>query len=306
MPAPVMTVCGPVAADELGVTLIHEHLFADTLREYRSDGLLSDLDLAVRELVGFKAAGGGTVVDVTPATLGRAPELLKRASELAEVHIVMGCGHYRDPYIADTTLDRESVATAARALVAEIRDGVGSTGIRPGIIGEVGSDRAWVSALEERALRAAGVAQVSTGLAITLHAARWQVGRDLVGILDDVGVAADRIVVGHLDTVPDTDYHRELAEHGCWLEFDGFASDVPHETDRQLHGIRRLFDAGHADRVLVSHDLFRLSHFSAYGGVGLTHLLTSVREQALSSGFTVDELDQLLWSNPGRVLAGAA
>ncbi|MEZ3158952.1 hypothetical protein AB1K54_00255 [Microbacterium sp. BWT-B31] len=304
MRAPVMTVCGPVEADDLGITLVHEHLFADTLREYRSDGLLNDLDLAVRELLLFREAGGGTVVDATAPNLGRDPALLRRASELAEVHVVMGCGSYRDPYTAQTGLDRLTVAQAAASIVLEVTDGVTDAGIRPGIIGEVGADQAWVSALEERALRACALAQCRTGLTITLHAARWPVGRAIVDLLEDAGVPAHRIIVGHLDTVPDPDYHLELAQRGCWVEFDGFASPADYDTARQLAWIRALADAGFADRVLVSHDLFRQSHFRAYGGVGLAHLLTAGREAMAAAGFARGLIEQLLSANPQRALSG--
>jgi predicted metal-dependent phosphotriesterase family hydrolase len=299
--AEVMTVLGPVRADRLGVVLPHEHLFCNTLREYRSDGLLDDLELAVRELRRFKAAGGGTVVELTCPTFGRRPDLLREASDATGVHIVMGCGHYRDPYLADTDLDRRTVAQIGADLVAEFTEGV--DGVRPGIIGEVGADAGWVSALEERALRAAAWAQARTGATISLHAARWPVGRDILNILAECGVPMERVVVGHLDTVNDPQFHLEVVRRGCWAEFDGFTTDVPYDTERIAGYVARLVEAGHHARVLLSHDLFRLSHFHSYGGVGLTHLLDEVPQVLRAHGVADDIVSAMLTTNPQRALS---
>src|SRR6267143_249850 len=125
----VMTVTGPVGRDELGFVLPHEHVFIDLVREYRGSGLLNDEHLACQELGALKAAGGGTLVDLTPDEIGR-----------------------------------------------DITEGVRGTGVRAGIIGEIGADRRYISAAEERSFRAAARAHLKTGLTISTHAARWPVG----------------------------------------------------------------------------------------------------------------------------------
>lgn len=298
----VMTVLGPVPADRLGVVLPHEHLFCNTLAEYRSDGLIDDVGLIVAELSRFKAAGGGTVVELTCPNIGRRPDLLRQVSEASGVHIVMGCGYYRDPYLAGTDLDRLTVAQIGERLTGEIGHGV--DGVRPGIIGEVGADARWVSALEERALRAAAWAQRRTGLTVTLHAARWPVGRDLLDILAEGEVPMDRVIVGHLDTVNDPQFHLEVARRGCWVEFDGFTTAVAYDTERIAGFVARLVDEGHGSRVLLSHDLFRLSHFHAYGGVGFTYLLDQVPRVLKAHGVGDDVVTAMLTTNPQRALAG--
>src|SRR4051812_7204365 len=107
--ATVMTVTGPLDASQLGVTLPHEHVFIDLLREYRGDGLLNDGALAIQEVAAFRAAGGRSIVDVTSVGLGRAPEALLRVSEATGVRIVMGSGHYREPYLDRPRVDRMTV-----------------------------------------------------------------------------------------------------------------------------------------------------------------------------------------------------
>ncbi len=110
----VMTVLGPVASGTLGVTLPHEHLFIDLLREYRANGLLHDEALAIEEVRRFREAGGATIVDCTSEGLGRQPEALRRVSEATGVGIVMGSGHYRRPYLDEARVDRSVRGRARR------------------------------------------------------------------------------------------------------------------------------------------------------------------------------------------------
>ncbi|HEY6740207.1 MAG TPA: hypothetical protein VI076_15295, partial [Actinopolymorphaceae bacterium] len=173
---------GPVAAKDLGVVLPHEHVFIDLLREYRGTGLLADETLAIEEVGRFRDAGGGTIVDCTSEGLGRRPEALRRVSEATGVAIIMGAGHYRRPYLDEARLDALSVDALADEIVRDLEVGIADTGIRAGIIGEIGCDRV-LSAIEERVFRAAARAHRRTGLTITTHAARWPVGEPQLELL---------------------------------------------------------------------------------------------------------------------------
>lgn len=204
--ATVMTVRGPVGAMDLGVVLPHEHVFIDLLAEYRGTGLLADETLAIEEVGRFREAGGATIVDCTSEGLGRRPEALRRVAEATGVSIVMGSGHYRRPYLDEARLDALSVDALADGIVRDIEVGVDDTGIRAGIIGEVGCDRV-LSAVEERALRAAARAHRRTGVAITTHAARWPVGDAQLDLLVEEGADPGRVIIGHCDMVPDPGYH---------------------------------------------------------------------------------------------------
>ena len=110
----VMTVLGPVPADELGITLPHEHLQCDLARVTgRREEQLSDIDLAVAEVKRFRTAGGATVVDVTNRHLGRDPVALQTISRATGLHIVMGCGWYREPFYDREVFEKTSQARAA-------------------------------------------------------------------------------------------------------------------------------------------------------------------------------------------------
>src|SRR5690348_30206 len=262
-----MTVLGPVPARQLGVTLPHEHVFIDLVREYRGDGLLNDHALAVEELAAFAAAGGRTVVDCTSLGLGRDPEALARVARETGLNVVMGCGWYRDPYLPDE-LDQQPVEALAELVVRDIEEGVAGTGIRAGIIGEVGADRWYVSAREERSFRAAARAHHRTGLTITTHAARWPVGLPQLDLLAEERVDPRRVVVGHCDMVPDPDYHLALARRGAWVQFDTVHGESEYDVRCRVAWIRNLGDHGHLDQVLLSQDVCLRSDLRALGGPG--------------------------------------
>ena len=298
-----MTVSGAVAASELGTVLPHEHLFSNTLREYRSTGLLDDETVALNALLAFREGGGGTVVDVTPAELGRRPEALRRLSEESGVHIVIGCGHYRDPYLDRAYFDGHRTVDIAERIIREVHEGVDGTGVRPGVIGEIGAELPVVSAIEERSLRAAGIAQRETGLAVSLHAARSAVGRDMIRILDEERVPRERVILGHLDTVRDPDYLSEMAGSGVMLEFDGFCSTNEYETARDIGTLLSLVEQGHESRLLVSHDAFLTSHFAEFGGEGLTRIGRRIVPRLLEAGMSDEQIRGITELNPQRVLA---
>jgi predicted metal-dependent phosphotriesterase family hydrolase len=299
----VTTVQGPVAAVDLGVTLPHEHLFIDLLREYRATGLLHDEVLAIREVGAFRAAGGTTIVDCTSEGLGRDPLALRRVSEATGVHIVMGSGHYRRPYLDEAAIDRLSVDQLAAAIIRDVTEGVGDTGIRAGIIGEIGCDR-YIGALEERVFRAAARAHRQTGVTITTHAARWPVGEAQLDLLAEEGVDPGRVIIGHCDMVPDPAYHERLARRGAWVEFDTVQGVNEWDTQRRLGWIRALVESGLGHRLLLSHDVCLTTDLAAYGGPGYSYLLTGFREQLLGAGFDAAALTMLFTDNPRRAVAG--
>lgn len=298
----VMTVRGPIDADDLGVVLPHEHVLADLLVEYRSSGVLNDPALAVEELTRYADAGGGTIVDLTTVEIGRNPKALRRISEQSGVHIVMGTGHYRDPYLDRDRFDRHSVAEIADLMIEEFLEGE----VRPGIIGEIGCDRDYLSAAEERSFRAAARTHLATGLTISTHAARHPVGLAQLDVLESEGVDPRRVVIGHCDTVPDADYHRSVAERGSFVAFDGFGSDGAYYEQRSRGFLQRLAEAGHLDKILLSHDVFLPAHLHAHGGTGYDHILTTLRPVLIEDGFTKAEVDQMLIVNPRRALTGVS
>ena len=204
-------------------------------------GAASRPAVIVEELFRFREAGGGTLVDLTLPGVGREPAWLVRLSEATGLNIVMGAGWYRDAYYpVETLIDRRSVDSLADEIVREATDGVGESGVRPGIIGEIGTDKPWISAREERVHRAAARAARRTGLAITTHAVQSTVGLDQLDVFEAEGADLSRVVVGHADLHPSFDYHLAIVERGATVEFDFLGMSF---TPLERHGEGRIVES---------------------------------------------------------------
>jgi predicted metal-dependent phosphotriesterase family hydrolase len=300
----VMTVTGPVPSAELGLTLAHEHVFLNLMREHRATGLLHDLELMRRELDAFVRAGGRTLVDCTNMGLGRDPTALREVAKATGLNIVMGCGLYRDPYIDRDWVDERSVAEIAELIVRDLTEGTDGTGIRAGIIGEIGADRHYVSAVEERSFRAAARAHLATGATITTHAARWPVGLAQLEILVSEGVDPARVIVGHTDTVPSFAYHQELIRIGAWVQYDSIRGDSEYNTESRIRFVVQMVREGHVGRLLLSHDVCNRTHLKNFGGTGYDYIPTTFVNLLREYGISNDEIEQMTVVNPRRALTG--
>jgi predicted metal-dependent phosphotriesterase family hydrolase len=298
----VQTVTGPQDPATLGVTLTHEHVF---LTLWANDGhgyigQLTDEDVLAAELSAFRAVGGSAIVDQTPGGAGRNPEGLVRISERTGVAIVTGCGWYTEPYYPPgDDLARRAVDDIADELVAEILSGLDGTGVRPGMIGEIGASQGWVSPLEERVHRAAARAQRRTGLPLATHTLYHSAGRQQMRIFDEEGVDPARVCIGHCDTFPSLDYCLEVARWGGYVSIDnvGFQQGDHEERVRRL--VLGLLEQGMEERVLLSQDVGQVPELRSAGGRGYTYLAETFLP---SLGLDEPMLRTLTIDNPRRWL----
>lgn len=317
----VTTALGDRAAAALGPVLPHEHLFINLMRERRGDGLVSDEALVAEEVAAWARPGGSTIFDLTTAELtpgsvpggtadetgwSRAPSnvaAVQRVSKVTGVDVVLGTGHYRDPFIDRARMDRHGVDAIADEIVRDLDDGFPGTDARAGIIGEIGADAWFVSAAEERSLRAAARAGLRTGAAVYTHAARWPVGLAQLELLREEGVDPARIAIGHCDTVPQDGYALEVARSGAYVGIDTVNNRTPRLVDWTVRLVLELVRAGHLDRILLSHDVCTTSHLQAFGGNGFGFVGGDLSAILLDAGLEAEELDRITVTNPARLAA---
>jgi phosphotriesterase-related protein len=301
--ATITTVSGPIPPEQLGRTLMHEHVICDF---YRVTGdlnqLLNDEGLAVEELRLLAAAGGTALVECTTPDMGRDPAALRRIAERTGLHIIAGTGWYRQPFYPPE-IDRLSTTALAEQMVAELTVGIGETGIRAGIIGEIGVNLDYATAQEERVLRAAARAQRRTGAPLFTHASMYPVGLVQLDLLQEEGVDPSRVVIGHCDTYLDTAYHAELLRRGANLAFDTIGRQHMNPDTRRAALIVDLVRQGWGERLLLSSDRCHRSDLTAFGGVGYGHVFTTFFERLRGLGLNEAELDMMTASNPRRILA---
>ena len=337
----VMTVLGEMPASQLGLVLPHEHILCDitpfALRDpaiidteitlqnthaiayrptaFKGNHRLSQQDVAVDELTAFAKAGGGTIFELTTDGIGPDPAGLATLSRKTGVAIVAGAGFYTADFVDPETRSRD-VAWLADRMEVQIRDGFGTTGVRAGLIGEVGCS--WPLAdFERRSLEAAAVAQLRTGLSINVHPGRHpDAPHEILSILESAGADPARVAISHVDrTYFDFPSIAGLAARGCWIEFDFFGietsnywfgvADLPTDWMR-LRYVRQAIAEGFGGRVLLSHDICTRTRLGAFGGHGYAHLPANVTGLMRDRGFTEAEIGVLMRDNPRRFLTGGA
>lgn len=335
----VETVLGPKPADSLGLVLPHEHILCDltpielrdpaiadtpiTLanahaiayrpNDYKGNHLLNQRAVAHDELAAFAKAGGGTIFELSTVGIGIDPAGLREVSAATGVAIVLGAGFYMAPFVAPDYRTRD-VAWLADFIERQIREGCDGTGVKAGLIGEVGSS--WpIDDFERRSLAASAIAQRRTGLAINVHPGRNPAApHEIMDILEANGADPGRVAISHIDrTYFDYPSMAALAKRGCWLEFDFFGietsnywmgiADLPNDWMR-LRYIRQAIGDGWGDRLLLSHDICARSRLATYGGHGYAHLPANVPGLMRDRGFSQAEIAMLMCDNPRRFVCG--
>ncbi len=340
------TVLGPVAGDAMGITLPHEHLLIDFelmfaepetasekglayqpvslanlgwVRQHYNRNLdnlrLLDEDVARDEARLFRGAGGQTLVDPTNRGLSRDPLALVRIARATGLNIVMGAGYYVAA-AHPPDMDARSVDDIAREIVEDVRVGVGGTGVRAGLIGEIGCTWPWTDN-EQKSVRAAVAAQRETGAPLMIHPGRHP--RAPFEILDLVGKEGGdlaRTIMCHVErTIADRGQLFELAATGVYLEYDLFgletsyypynpAFDMPNDGER-MRQILALVERGHLGQVLMSHDIAYKHCLTRWGGYGYHHLLVNVVPRLRAKGADDATLRTLLVDNPRRAFVFA-
>jgi phosphotriesterase-related protein len=253
-----MTVRGPIDPADIGTAFMHEHLYTDfigfgdvpaearkldwsTAAEARwnplgfpENGRFTNVDLIVSELAFLKAAGGNTIVDVTPIVLHRNPSALVEISYRSGLHVVMGGGYFTEPF-HPPHIRLSTAEELADEFVAEALNGVDDTGIRPGILGELGAGDPFTDE-EAKLLRANAWTGIETGLALTVHVQPLsRVGPAVLDVLLAEHLAPERIVLGHMTPmIADDRYQRSLLDRGPFLAYDFIGMVAPHGTGVRL------------------------------------------------------------------------
>jgi phosphotriesterase-related protein len=336
------TVLGPIDPYQLGVTLPHEHLFSDEVPSYfklpeqaslrrismqplsleilgfvrfnpnlNQDNMrLDDEDMMVEEVMRFKLAGGNTIVDATNIGWGRDPEALKRLSMRTGINVIASSGYYVSA-THPPEMDSKSIGDIKNDIIKEISVGIGTSGVRAGLIGEIGTTFPW-GRNEQKSLQGAGRAQVETGAPLEVHPGRNHRHPGMIlEILGKEGVDLSRVSICHIDrTIEKFEDFKSILGKGCFIEFDLFGQawyppeiplEIPMPSDHiRVHRIKNLIDAGYADRILLSHDIDTKYLTYRYGGHGYAHILLNIIPLMLNQGISREDIHKMLVENPRR------
>ncbi len=317
--ADLNTAGGVIDTGDLGVTLMHEHVFMMTTEITQNypdafgDEARREAD-AVARLNELKARGVDTIVDLTVIGLGRYLPRIKRIAAQTELNIVVATGlytyndvpmyfHYLGP-----GAELGGPEIMADMFVRDIEEGVADTGIKAAIL-KCATDKPGVTPGVERVLRAVAVAHRRTGVPISTHTdAATRRGLEQQRIFTEEGVDLSRVIIGHCGDTTDLDYLEELIAAGSYIGMDRFGIDVYLPFEDRVNTVAQMCERGHADKMVLSHDA--ACYFDALPEETIPlalpnwhylHIHTDVIPALLERGVTQEQIDTMLITNPRTI-----
>lgn len=303
----VNTVLGKVRVDELGITLMHEHLIGDweplsnieqQRKRYQQDVVVATVAPLLSQL---KEAGGGTIVDCNPHGFGRDVLLYKALAEASGLNVIASTGVFAaDPKYVPDELRGKSAQQIADLWIEEFDAGIEGTGIRPSVIKLALSDNA-LSGNEITYLTAAAITSCQTGMPINCHILVSSKAEAVVNYLKKQGLPLSRFIWAHADYEANIDVMARLAKEGIWLEVDSGWKGINH----RVQVIKALVEAGVVDHVVTSQDF--TNYYVTGSGRNMypfDQLLRELVPRAKEAGISDEVLEQILIHNPRRVFTG--
>jgi phosphotriesterase-related protein len=311
----VNSVTGLISPDELGKTLMHEHIMFGyagwyvnyTLMPFNREACIKAALDTIKEL---KTYGVDTVVDCTPSDCARDPELLKEVSERSGMKIICSTGLYTDAdggsgyfkfrkWIAGDATDE-----IYELFKTEIIQGIGTTGIKPGVI-KVATGDGSITSYEEMVLRAAARAQKETGIPIITHTGgAATMGIEQADLLISEGADPKRILIGHMGGSADIKYHLAILGKGVSIAFDRLGDKLLSTDEICKACIIGLIGIGYESRIMLSHDT--IWHFLGKSPFDLspTHIFKNIIPALKQAGITEDKIKTIMIDNPRRLFSG--
>ena len=314
----INSVLGPIQVEQLGTTLIHEHLGIgwpgwelDTEDfDRRKDGAR-----IVKRLREIRDLGIRSIVDPCPMELGRDPEFAAEMSDKSGIQIVVATGLYNDALGIPVHFRLMDVDGIAEIYAKEIQDGIGETGIRAGIIKTATGGIPGITPrgqgikdTEVKCLRAAARASRATGAPILCHNDEFEpFGRETLDIFEEEKVDFNKVLVGHACGVGDMRYYFDILERGAWLGFDRFGIESIASDKLRLASLMGLLSVGH-DRIMLSHDSVECwrgrdtgvldGMIAASPNWNMAHISRNILPALRAAGVSQETIDTLMIKNP--------
>ena len=310
----INTVTGTCSPEQLGTTLMHEHLLIGwagwelDCAAPRFDRKAA-LKNCVQQLKGLRDLGVETFVDPCPMDIGRDVEFMAEASQASGIRIICATGLYKEDLGNTAYFKQRSVEEITEAYVLELTRGVGSTGIKAGLI-KCATGKGQITKYEDNCLRAAARAHKRTGAPITTHTDEGTMGREQLDIFASESVNLSHVIIGHSCGSSDLKYHVDMLDRGCLLGFDRFGLDFLHPDKLRLAALIGLAGVGYQEQIVLSHD-----SVACWLGRGLeitpeiarlvenwnpTHVFKNIIPAMRGAGVAEEKIKSMLVANPRK------
>ncbi len=303
----ILTVKGQMQVNKMGTTLTHEHILvdfigADSINEERWNRA-EVIRKVLPYLKRLRDLGCNTLIECTPAYLGRDPLLLRQLSDSSGLNILTNTGYYgagNNKYLPDFAYT-ETAEDLANRWIRESVEGINNTGIRPGFI-KIGVGGDSLSELHKKLVKAAAITHLATGLTIASHTGPAILAFEEISILIDEGVSPEAFIWVHAQNEKDHAQYVKAARMGAWISLDGIGED---NLKEYVNSLKTMKENGILDKVLLSHDAGWYHPGEPDGGTfrGYTVLFENLIPLLYENNFSRKEIDQLLIKNPAKAFS---
>ena len=261
-----------MSLDTTGYTYVHEHLHID-LSGFKDniDCRLDQYALICQEMKDLRALGVRNIIEMTNRYMGRNPQFMLDMMRETGMNVVACTGYYQDAFFPEHVAAR-SVEQLAQEMVDEILIGIDGSGLKAGIIAEIGSSEGVITPLEEKVFIAAARAHNETGRPISTHTSFSTMGLEQLDLLKMHGVDLSRVTVGHCDLKDNLDNILRMIDLGAYVQFDTIGKNSYFPDEKRIGMLHVLRDRKLLNRVMLSMDITRRSHLKANGGNGYDYL----------------------------------
>ena len=302
--AKARTVLGDVDASQLGFTMAHEHILTNPQGKGTKNNMdhhLDSVELAIQMLEEFKAIGGGCIIETTPQSWGRNTPGMVEAAQASGVHVLACTGYICEEHGMEPELTDWSINEIADRMIKEVEEGMDGTTVKAGWV-KAGTAYNYISPNEEKVLRAAARAATETGVCMHTHTTAGTMGIEQIEIVESEGFDLERLIIAHVDRVPDLWYHRKMLSKGVYVIYDGPGKAKYFPDNVRVDLLRQLVADGYADKIMLSNDMGRRSHHKVYGyGPGFNWIKERFLPRLLEEGFEQETLDKFMIHNPARI-----
>ena len=319
----VNSVLGPISADKMGTTLMHEH-FAFAYPGWFADSTIApyDFNAVLKTNIGVietaQKYGIATIVDATPNdTGGRDPELYKALAKKTGLNIICSTGLYTEEegsptYFTHLRWGIDISKFISEIFIKEITEGIGNSGVKAGVI-KVGTSPQ-MTKYEAAVLKAAVIAQKATGVPIITHTSGPTGGVEQADFFTTEGADLKKVMIGHVSNSKDIEYHKAILAKGVYIAFDRIGLDILTPFDINVKNVADLCKAGYADKVILSHDtvnvwLGRLTpvpenYLPGFANWRIDHISKDFIPALKAQGVTDDQIKTMMVDNPRNLFMG--
>ncbi|HDK7174300.1 TPA: phosphotriesterase-related protein [Clostridium botulinum] len=285
-----------------GMTFSHEHVTIDLSGVKKTDDCnVNCFDETKAEFKELKSKNVNNIIDLTNRGMGRNVEYILRMEEETGMNILCSTGYYKEPFLPKEVYDLSEVELS-KIMIKEITNGIENTGVRPDIIGEIGTSKNTMTELEKKVFQASSRAHIDTGKPIVTHTTLGTFGLEQVEFFKSYGVNLDKVIISHVDLTGDLDYILRLIDKGVNVAFDTIGKENYQPDHLRSNMLKEICNRGLSERVLLSMDITRKSNLKTRGGIGYSYLIDNFIPRLKKEGLDSKEIDNMTRDNIKRIL----